>query len=146
MSNLTRCAACKSLKRKCSQDCILAPYFPANNSERFACVHKIFGASNVTKMLKQLPIQSRAEAADCMAIEASSRIQDPIYGCIKTIFELQQQIIQIHYEIAKIQCQTALCSARQQMNNHHQQRVNQQNQYHQHQPPWMTMNAIHNNQ
>ncbi|GMP98767.1 hypothetical protein CsSME_00046527 [Camellia sinensis var. sinensis] len=145
MSNSTRCAACKSLRRRCSQDCVLALYFPANNAERFSCVHKIFGTSNVTMMLEQLPIQSRAEAADCMVMEASSRIQDPIYGCTKTIFELQQQIIQTQYEIAKIQCQIAICCAQQQMNNH-QQLVNQQNQYQQQQPPWMMMNANHNHQ
>lgn len=51
MSNSTRCAACKSLRRRCPPDCVLAPYFPSTNPERFSCVHKVFGASNITRML-----------------------------------------------------------------------------------------------
>jgi Lateral organ boundaries (LOB) domain len=47
-----RCAACKHLRRRCAEDCILAPYFPATHPERFECVHKIFGAGNVARMLK----------------------------------------------------------------------------------------------
>ncbi|KAK3411183.1 hypothetical protein EUGRSUZ_J03160 [Eucalyptus grandis] len=98
----TICAACKYLRRKCPQDCILAPYFPSSNPQRFACVHKIFGASNVTKMLQQVPGHLRAEAAECISYEATARVQDPVYGCVGIITQLQQQITQIHSEIMKI--------------------------------------------
>ncbi|PQM34376.1 serine/arginine-rich splicing factor RS41 isoform X1 [Prunus yedoensis var. nudiflora] len=47
-----RCAACKYLRRRCPSDCIFFPYFPPNNPERFASVHRIYGASNVAKMLQ----------------------------------------------------------------------------------------------
>lgn len=47
-----RCAACKYLRRRCPKDCIFSPYFPPNNPHRFASVHRIFGASNVGKMLQ----------------------------------------------------------------------------------------------
>ena len=46
------CAACKLLRRKCAQDCVFAPYFPADEPQKFANVHKVFGASNVNKMLQ----------------------------------------------------------------------------------------------
>lgn len=46
------CAACKLLRRKCVEDCVFAPYFPAKEPYKFAIVHKIFGASNVNKMLQ----------------------------------------------------------------------------------------------
>lgn len=46
------CAACKLLRRKCVEDCVFAPYFPAKEPYKFAIVHKIFGASNVSKMLQ----------------------------------------------------------------------------------------------
>ncbi|GJT75399.1 LOB domain-containing protein 4-like protein [Tanacetum coccineum] len=46
------CAACKLLRRRCSQDCVFAPYFPADEPHKFASVHKVFGASNVNKMLQ----------------------------------------------------------------------------------------------
>lgn len=50
--NSTRCAACSHLRQRCPSDCIFAPYFPANNKKRFEYVHKIYGASNIGKMLK----------------------------------------------------------------------------------------------
>jgi len=58
MSQTRRCAACKYLRRRCPKDCIFAPYFPPSNLERFVCVHKIFGASNVAKMLQVLTLVS----------------------------------------------------------------------------------------
>lgn len=46
------CAACKLLRRRCGEDCVFAPYFPADEPHKFANVHKVFGASNVNKMLQ----------------------------------------------------------------------------------------------
>lgn len=46
------CAACKMLRRRCDGKCILAPYFPSDEIEKFAGVHKVFGASNVIKMIQ----------------------------------------------------------------------------------------------
>lgn len=48
---LSPCAACKLLRRRCA-DCVFAPYFPADEPQKFASVHKVFGASNVNKMLQ----------------------------------------------------------------------------------------------
>jgi hypothetical protein len=47
-----RCAACKYLRRRCAPDCVLAPYFPASHPHRYACVHRIFGASNIARLLQ----------------------------------------------------------------------------------------------
>ena len=46
------CAACKLLRRRCGEECVFAPYFPADQPHKFANVHKVFGASNVNKMLQ----------------------------------------------------------------------------------------------
>ena len=46
------CASCKLLRRRCAKDCIFAPYFPPDDPHKFAIVHKVFGASNVSKMLQ----------------------------------------------------------------------------------------------
>ena len=51
-SNNTRCAACKYLRKKCPSDCIYSPYFPSNDPQRFENVHKIYGASNIARMLQ----------------------------------------------------------------------------------------------
>ncbi|KAL0012760.1 hypothetical protein SO802_007868 [Lithocarpus litseifolius] len=115
MSHSTRCAACKSLKRRCPKDCVLAPYFPPNNPQRFACVHKIFGASNTTKMLEQLPLHLRAVGADCMSFEASSRVEDPVYGSVRIISQLQEQIIEAQSELVKTKGEIDFHNAQQQL-------------------------------
>ncbi|KAK4837582.1 hypothetical protein QYF36_006692 [Acer negundo] len=110
-----RCAACKYLRRKCPQDCVLAPYFPSNDPQRFSAVHKIFGSSNIAKMLQKLPEHLRMEAADCMAMEAHCRIEDPVYGCVSFIDQLQQQIIETQSITNQINAQIAFYNAH---NNH----------------------------
>uniref|UniRef100_A0A7N0TS15 LOB domain-containing protein n=1 Tax=Kalanchoe fedtschenkoi TaxID=63787 RepID=A0A7N0TS15_KALFE len=115
-SSSTRCAACKCLRRKCPADCILSPYFPSSNPQRFASVHKVFGAANITKMLEQVPMHLRGQAAECMIFEAATRTRDPIYGSVGIISQLQQQITQVQNEIMKIRGEIALQSAQQQHN------------------------------
>lgn len=42
-----------------------------------------------------------------MAFEANLRVQDPVYGCVGIIFQLQQQIIETQSQISKTKCQIA---------------------------------------
>ncbi|CAL5191525.1 unnamed protein product [Lathyrus oleraceus] len=102
-----RCAACKNQRRRCPPDCIFSPYFPPNDPQRFAFVHRIYGASNVGKKLQQLPHYVRGEAANNLYLEAKCRIQDPVYGCVGIISKLYQQIHDAEIELAKIQTQIA---------------------------------------
>ncbi|XP_004502131.1 LOB domain-containing protein 23-like [Cicer arietinum] len=102
-----RCAACKSQRRRCPPDCIFSPYFPANDPQRFEYVHRIYGGSNVGKMLQQLPCYVREQAANTLYVEAQCRIQDPVYGCVGIISKLYQQIHDTEVELAKIQTQIA---------------------------------------
>jgi hypothetical protein len=51
-SGMSPCAACKLLRRRCTRDCVFAPYFPPDEPQKFANVHKVFGAANVNKMLQ----------------------------------------------------------------------------------------------
>ncbi|XP_059627566.1 LOB domain-containing protein 23-like [Cornus florida] len=103
----TRCAACKYLRRRCPSDCIFAPYFPSNNPPRFSCVHRIYGASNIGRMLRELPVHLRAEAADSLHYEAQCRIQNPVYGCAGIISALHQQIYKAQSEVARVQADIA---------------------------------------
>ncbi|KAL2316744.1 hypothetical protein Fmac_030620 [Flemingia macrophylla] len=100
-----RCAACKNQRRRCPSDCIFAPYFPANDPQRFACVHRIYGGSNVGKMLQQIPPYLRDQVANTLYYEAQCRIQDPVYGCVGIISKLSQEI---NIEIALAQIQTQI--------------------------------------
>ncbi|KAF4360921.1 hypothetical protein G4B88_000552 [Cannabis sativa] len=110
-SHHTRCAACKYLRKSCPSDCIFSPYFPSNNPQRFSFVHKVFGASNVGKMLKRLPVELRGEAADTMHFEATCRIENRVYGCVGIISQLQQQIHHVETELAMTRAEIALFSS-----------------------------------
>lgn len=93
MSSGAPCGACKFLRRKCVRGCIFAPYFGAEQgAARFAAVHKIFGASNVAKLLLHIPVPRRCDAVLTISYEAQARLSDPVYGCVATIFALQQQV------------------------------------------------------
>jgi hypothetical protein len=48
----TPCSACKLLRRRCAAGCVFAPYFPPAEPHKFANVHKVFGAGNVSKLLQ----------------------------------------------------------------------------------------------
>ncbi|KAK9283317.1 hypothetical protein L1049_011556 [Liquidambar formosana] len=94
------CGACKFLRRKCTRECVFAPYFCYEEAAtHFAAVHKVFGASNVSKLLLRLPVHNRSEAAITISYEAQARMSDPIYGCVAHIFALQQQVANLREEI-----------------------------------------------
>lgn len=98
-SNNSPCAACKFLRRKCMPDCIFAPYFPPEEPHKFANVHKIFGASNVSKILNEVLPHQREDAVNSLAYEAEARIKDPVYGCVGAISVLQRQVIRLQKEL-----------------------------------------------
>ncbi|KAJ4835541.1 LOB domain-containing protein 4 [Turnera subulata] len=107
------CAACKLLRRRCASDCVFAPYFPADEPHKFASVHKVFGASNVNKMLQDvnvlvlqdLPEHQRCDAVSSMVYEANARVRDPVYGCVGAISSLQQQIDSLQTQLAVAQAE-----------------------------------------
>ncbi|KAF5455350.1 hypothetical protein F2P56_024939 [Juglans regia] len=103
--------ACKYLRRRCPSHCIFSPYFPPNDPQRFACVHRIYGASNVGKMLQKLPPHLRAQTADTLYTEAKCRIQDPVYGCVGIISHLHQQIHIAESQLAKTQAEIAVLNS-----------------------------------
>ncbi|KAF8099672.1 hypothetical protein N665_0238s0001 [Sinapis alba] len=102
------CGACKFLRRKCVPGCIFAPYFDSEQgSAYFAAVHKVFGASNVSKLLLHIPIHRRSDAVVTICYEAQARIRDPIYGCVAHIFALQQQVVNLQAEVSYLQAHLA---------------------------------------
>ncbi|XVE63207.1 hypothetical protein DITRI_Ditri07aG0001100 [Diplodiscus trichospermus] len=110
---LSPCAACKLLRRRCSQECVFAPYFPADEPQKFASVHKVFGASNVNKMLQELPEHQRSDAVSSMVYEANARVRDPVYGCVGAISSLQQQIDSLQTQLALAQAEVVHMRMRQ---------------------------------
>ncbi|KAF8104773.1 hypothetical protein N665_0031s0001 [Sinapis alba] len=94
------CAACKFLRRKCQPECVFAPYFPPDQPQKFANVHKVFGASNVTKLLNELHPSQREDAVNSLAYEADMRLRDPVYGCVGVISLLQHQLRQLQIDLS----------------------------------------------
>ncbi|KAI3701043.1 hypothetical protein L2E82_45686 [Cichorium intybus] len=102
------CGACKFLRRKCVAGCIFAPYFDSDQgAAHFAAVHKVFGASNVSKLLFHLPVQRRHDAVVTICYEAQARLRDPVYGCVSHIFALQQQVVNLQAELSYFQAHLA---------------------------------------
>lgn len=104
-SSTPPCAACKMLRRRCSPGCVFAPYFPAGEPHRFACVHKVFGASNISKLLQEVPVEHRGDAVSSLVYEANARMRDPIYGCVGAITSLQRQVESLQTQLALAQAE-----------------------------------------
>ncbi|RLM93382.1 LOB domain-containing protein 4 [Panicum miliaceum] len=105
------CGACKFLRRRCVPGCVFAPHFGGGGvrehgagagagAAQFAAVHKVFGASNVAKMLSRVPVALRRDAASTVCYEAQARIADPVYGCVGTILALQHQVALVQAELS----------------------------------------------
>ncbi|KAG8476892.1 hypothetical protein CXB51_030589 [Gossypium anomalum] len=86
------CAACKYQRRKCIPECLLAPYFPADQTKVFQNAHKLFGVSNIVKILKSLDPSQHAEAMRSIKYQANVRDKFPVYGCLGVIRQLYYQI------------------------------------------------------
>ncbi|KAA8550364.1 hypothetical protein F0562_002048 [Nyssa sinensis] len=97
------CGACKYLRRKCVKGCIFAPYFDSEEgTAHFAAVHKVFGASNASKLLLRIPAHKRLDAVVTLCYEALARVRDPVYGSVGHIFTLQHQVVNLQAELAYI--------------------------------------------
>ncbi|KAK6119426.1 hypothetical protein DH2020_046832 [Rehmannia glutinosa] len=114
------CGACKFLRRKCVKGCVFAPYFDSDQgTAHFAAVHRVFGASNASKLLMRIPAHCRLDAVITLCYEALARVRDPVYGCVAHIFTLQQQVPYIIYvwfyvwsQVVNLQAELAYTQAR----------------------------------
>uniref|UniRef100_A0ACD5W2Q5 Uncharacterized protein n=1 Tax=Avena sativa TaxID=4498 RepID=A0ACD5W2Q5_AVESA len=104
-NTMTPCAACKLLRRRCAQECTFSPFFSPMEPNKFASVHKVFGASNVSKMLLEVHESQRGDAANSLVYEANLRLRDPVYGCMGAIITLQQQVHALEAELAAVRAE-----------------------------------------
>ncbi|MBA0840416.1 hypothetical protein Goarm_003000 [Gossypium armourianum] len=105
------CAACKYQRRKCAPDCILAPYFPHDRQRQFQNAHKLFGVSNITKIIKNLNPPEKDIAMRTIVFQSDARANDPVGGCYRIIQELQRQIEYSQAELDLVLHQLAICRA-----------------------------------
>ncbi|KAK6283868.1 hypothetical protein POUND7_002820 [Theobroma cacao] len=86
------CAACKHQRRKCDNDCVFAPHFPANRAHYFREVHKIFGVKNVTNLLEHLDDNDRRRAVESLEWEAFAWKEDPVLGPLGLFKKLEKEL------------------------------------------------------
>ncbi|KAG8385490.1 hypothetical protein BUALT_Bualt03G0050800 [Buddleja alternifolia] len=79
-SNHPACAACKYQRKRCKPDCILSRHFPANRSNDFKAVQKIFGVKTLTKMMSEVNSHERDELVNSLYWEAAMWAKDPVRG------------------------------------------------------------------
>ncbi|KAK1414236.1 hypothetical protein QVD17_29978 [Tagetes erecta] len=119
-STIQACAACRYQRRKCAPDCILAPYFPHDRQRQFQNAHKLFGVSNITKIIRNLDRVQKDEAMRTIIYQSDVRSIDPVGGCYRIVRELQRQIEISCAELEFVMQQLALCrTVGVQNNNHH---------------------------
>ncbi|CAI0461080.1 unnamed protein product [Linum tenue] len=92
------CASCKHQRKKCAEDCILAAVFPAEKTREFQAVHKVFGVSNVIKMMRRVEARDRERVAESLIWEAASRENDPVLGALRQFQRLQEEKQQLEKE------------------------------------------------
>ncbi|KAI0524255.1 hypothetical protein KFK09_003620 [Dendrobium nobile] len=105
------CAACKYQRRRCTPDCTLAPHFPANNPRQFLNVHRLFGVSNILKILKTVEPHLHKEAMASIIFQANARARDPVGGCYRIILQLQHQHEALSSELQHVLNQISLYRA-----------------------------------
>ncbi|KAK8594898.1 hypothetical protein V6N13_015811 [Hibiscus sabdariffa] len=121
------CAACKYQRRKCAPDCILAPYFPHDRQRQFQNANKLFGVSNITKIIKNLNPPEKDMAMRTIVFQSDARANNPVGGCYRIIQELQRQIEYSQAELDLVHQQLAICraqTAQQQQQQQQQQHSN----------------------
>lgn len=99
------CAACKYQRRRCTSECPLAPYFPPHEQKMFQNAHKLFGVSNILKILKKLDPSQKSDAMKSIIYQANVRDENPVHGCWGKICQLKYQIWQAEEELHAVHTQ-----------------------------------------
>ncbi|XP_039039103.1 LOB domain-containing protein 6-like [Hibiscus syriacus] len=105
------CAVCKYQRRKCTKNCLLAPFFPANRHKDFLNTRKLFGVRNIIKIIENLTFQQRVIAVKTIIYQSNMRVFDPVGGCYKYILDLHKQIYRYQAELNLVNQQLAICKA-----------------------------------
>ncbi|EPS69290.1 hypothetical protein M569_05476, partial [Genlisea aurea] len=110
-STTQACAACKYQRRKCVSDCILAPYFPHDSQRQFLNAHRLFGVSNIIKIVRHLNPPAKDHAMRTIIYQSDVRAADPVGGCYRIVRELEHRIALAKAELDIVLHQLALCRA-----------------------------------
>ncbi|OAE32428.1 hypothetical protein AXG93_3218s1000 [Marchantia polymorpha subsp. ruderalis] len=82
--------ACKFQSRKCTVDCLLAPWFSPDQPRWFANAYRLFGVANILRLIRE----NRSSVEDLMksvSFESDGRERDPVNGVYGTLRYLQRE-------------------------------------------------------
>jgi len=112
------CAACKYQRRKCTRECVLAPYFPADKPKMFGEAHRLYGVSNIQKILNKINDKGkRDQAMTSIIIESNIRAKFPVHGCLHVIMLYHDMLLESFAELDLTNRLLDYCKR----NNHSQQ-------------------------
>ncbi|KAL5582397.1 hypothetical protein UlMin_014839 [Ulmus minor] len=103
------CAACKYQRRRCSKECPLAPYFPADQPEKFQHAHRLFGVRNVLSILKQVEEGQKEDAMRSVIFESAIRAQFPVRGCKALVEIYSNQLQRALEELYSVKNEIEMC-------------------------------------
>ncbi|KAG7636745.1 Lateral organ boundaries LOB [Arabidopsis thaliana x Arabidopsis arenosa] len=87
------CALCTTKNKRCPKKCDFAPYFPAERQSEYENAHKLFGTSNIIKMMR---FASKDKQKDLLGssilMEGDAWKKDPARGGFGMIQKLKWQI------------------------------------------------------
>ncbi|ONH97771.1 hypothetical protein PRUPE_7G209000 [Prunus persica] len=109
------CASCKQQRRKCDETCEMAPYFLASRYSEFQNAHKIFGVSNIQKIMAMAAPDQRQAAAESILTEGNARKNDPLNGCLGIIRGLNAQIQGLERELHIMKQHLELCKEKEEL-------------------------------
>ncbi|GAB4860696.1 hypothetical protein Ancab_035858 [Ancistrocladus abbreviatus] len=87
----------------------------------FQNAHKLFGVSNILKILKELNPSQKNEAMNSIIYQANARDRFPVHGCVEIIQQLWTQIRQHEEELHVVHAMLAMYRQQQQHEQYHQQ-------------------------
>ncbi|XP_057458198.1 LOB domain-containing protein 7-like [Lotus japonicus] len=97
--NKNACAACSYLRKKCTADCILAPYFPQSRRGQFANALRLFTVSKMISIIKNMDPRTRDDAMTAIRYQSDVRARDLVGGCYRYIQHLDSEIAQRQNEL-----------------------------------------------
>ncbi|KAK3210491.1 hypothetical protein Dsin_015197 [Dipteronia sinensis] len=99
------CAACRFKRKKCTENCVTAPYFPISRTAEYEKARKVFGVTNIEKMLSGVSPNDRRTTADSIIMEGTARHDDPVLGTLGIVLDLKSQVHSLKIEHEELQQQ-----------------------------------------
>ncbi|WMV44160.1 hypothetical protein MTR67_037545 [Solanum verrucosum] len=99
-----KCAACRYQRKRCEENCPLAPFFPSNKVEDFNKVIRLYKVSTIINMLNSVADnEKKAKMVETLILEAKIRYENPVYGCIAVEEKLRLEIEETMKELDLVQ-------------------------------------------